>query len=111
MNIDQLMQQLAALRCPRQVDVVEDVMQEVSLRPYMMKTPAARRWRTAGIAAAAAALIAVAANVVFANLQQRDDDGIGAALTQVNDYSSWNAVEELAFPEEDFLLDNNNDEE
>lgn len=97
MNIDEQLKQLASVEYPKRVDVVDAVMTEVQKHPYLQ--PAARRrvnWRLVSMAAAAAVAALVVVNVVAVGNKNYDEEGMGNMIAQLNDYSSWNTVEQVA---------------
>ena len=104
MTIDEQLEQLAHLQCPRQVDVVDRVMAEVKQKPYLQ--PARRRlWRPISIAAAAAVAVLLVVNVVSLYTHSYDEANLGLTLVQVNDYSSWSTVEDLAVNPYEYLYE------
>ncbi|GEM_PF-7022141 len=97
MTLEQSLQQLSHLECPHQVDVVDRVMAQVADRPYLQ--PVHRRrslWKPIGATAAAAVVALVLINVLSVYTRTYDDAGLGVALMQANDYTSWSTVEEAA---------------
>lgn len=96
MTIDEQLEQLAHLQYPRQVDVTDRVMEHVMQHRYMRPVRRRALWQPVGAVAAAAAVILLVVNVVSIHVQSYDEAGMGNTLAQVNDYSSWNTVEESA---------------
>jgi hypothetical protein len=106
MTIEKQLEQLAAQRCPREVDVVDRVMAEVGRHPYMQpRHKTSRRLVWTGAFAAAAAVAVLLVNVVVINLHSRNTDGMGSMIAQVNDYSSWCPVEDAALESLDYLYE------
>jgi len=101
-TIDEQLEQLAHLECPRQVDVTDRVMSQVMQHPYLQTqqnrqvSSHAPVWRRIGIVAAAAVATILIVNVASLYTRSYDEEGMGSMIAQVNDYSSWNAVEEAA---------------
>lgn len=96
MNIDQQLEQLARLQYPRQVDVTDRVMAQVMQHPYLRPRQRSKVWRYMGVAAVAASLALVVVNVTSVYTRPYDVENMGSMISQVNDYSSWNTVEEVA---------------
>ena len=98
MNIDEQLKQLASMEYPERVDVVDAVMAEVQKHPYLQPAPQRRRvnWRLVGMAAAAALAALVVVNVAFVGTRSYDEEGMSSMIAQLNDYSSWNTVEQVA---------------
>lgn len=105
MNIDQTLEQLSHLQCPRQVDVTDRVMEQVMQRPYLQPVHHRHILRNIGIVAAAASLALVILNVTTIYTHSYDDEGLGSMIAQVNDYSSWNSIEEMAVNPYEYLYD------
>ena len=104
MNIDQTLEQLAHLQCPRQVDVTDRVMAQVMQRPYLQP----RRhslWKPVSIMAAAAVALVLVVNVVSLYGRSYDEASMGMTLAQVNDYSSWNTIEDGALNPIEYMYD------
>lgn len=96
MTIEDTLEQLSRQQYPHQVDVVERVMAQVEKHPYLR--PMHRRavnWQRIGAVAAAAVVALVAVNVTLFH-DNYDNEGMGSMIAQVNDYSTWNTVEESA---------------
>lgn len=96
MTLEQTLQQLSHLECPRQVDVVDRVMAQVADQPYLQPVHRRSLWKLIGATAAAAVVALVLINVLSVYTRTYDDAGLGIALMQANDYSSWSTVEEAA---------------
>ena len=105
MNIDQTLEQLSQLRCPRQIDVTEGVMSHAMQHPYLRPVHRTPVWRRIGTIAAAAVVALVVINVTTVYTRSYDDEGLGSMIAQANDYSSWNTVEELAVNPYEYLYD------
>lgn len=95
MNIDQTLDQLARQKYPHQVDVVDRVMAQVEQHPYLLHRHRPL-WQPVGAAAAACIAFLLVLNVVTFRFRSYDEAGLGMAIAQVNDYSSWNSVEDYA---------------
>lgn len=96
MNIEQTLEQLAAQQYPQKVDVVDRVMAEVSKQPQLRPTYRKINWQRASAFAAAAVVALIAVNVLSVHTRSYDEADMGSMIAQVNDYSSWNTVEEAA---------------
>lgn len=97
MTIDQQLEQLSRLRYPKQVDVVDRVMAQVADRPYLQPVAHRRQiWKPVSIAAVAAVAVLLLVNVVSIYGRSYDEAGMGVTIAQLNDYSSWNTIEEAA---------------
>lgn len=96
MNIDQRLEQLARLQYPRQVDVTERVMAYAVQHPYLQPVHRSSVWRRVSVVAAVAVVALLIVNVASVYTHSYDLDGMGNMISQVNDYSSWNSVEEAA---------------
>ena len=100
MNIDQQLQQLASLRYPKQVDVVEGVMARVAAQrravlPFYQRSS----FRIIVSGAVAAALLVLAVNTTVVRHQAADEQ-MGSVLAQLYDNSSYQcsaAIESAAF--------------
>lgn len=94
MTLDNQLQQLADLRYPRTVDVRQQVMSQIASLP----TPTRHRplWKPAAALAAAAMVAILLVNIVMINVRHYDLDAMGNTLVALNDYSSWQTVEEPA---------------
>ena len=97
MTIDERLEQLAGLEYPGKVDVVDRVMAEVSKKPYLRPVHRKVSWQRISAVAAAAAVLLVVVNIAVFHPFGYDDEGLGTMIAQVNDYSSWNTVEEAAY--------------
>ena len=102
MNIDQTLEQLASLQYPKQVDVTDRVMEQVTQRPYLqpVRHNSRQLWTRISAVAAVAAVVLVAVNVTSLYTRSYDVEGMGNTLAQLNDYSAWTTVEEAANPYE-----------
>ena len=105
MNIDQRLEQLARLQYPRQVDVTDRVMAQVMQHPYLQPVHRTGVWRRAGIAAVAAVAVLLLVNVASVYTRSYDLDGMGSTIAEVNDYSSWNSVENAAVNPIEYLYE------
>lgn len=120
MNIDEQLQELSQLTCPRQVDIVDAVMKEVRQHPYLMRSvetrPAASSretnkkivvWRRIALTAVAAMAALVVINLSFR--PSYNEEQIGTMLAYVSDYDYYLPVEELAENPIEFLYDDYNE--
>ena len=105
MNIDQQLEQLARLQYPKQIDVTDRVMSEVMQHPYMQPVHRRTLWKPFGIAVAAAVAALLVVNVVSLYGRSYDEAGMGNTLAQLNDYSSWNTVEDAAVNPYEYLYE------
>jgi hypothetical protein len=112
MNIDQTLEQLSHLKCPHQVDVTDRVMEQVMQRPYLQPQHSPSRSlsrgqliRRIGIVAVAASLALVVVNVTTIYTRSYDEESMGSTIAQLNDYSSWNTVEEVAVNPYEYLYE------
>ena len=100
MTIEQQLENLSRQTCPKQVDVVDSVMEVVSKKPYLQPVHRNRHqaWRIVATTAAAV-VVALIVNVTMLYTHSYDDEGLGLMMAQVNDcssYPAWNAVEDAA---------------
>ena len=117
MNIDEQLQELSQLTCPRQVDVVDAVMNEVRQHPYLMPNVEMRQaassrhrkvvWRRIALTAVAAMAALVVINLSFR--PSYNEEQIGTMLAYVSDYDYYLPVEELAENPIEFLYDDYNE--
>lgn len=110
MNIDQTLEHLSHLQCPRQVDVTDRVMEQVMQRPYLQPQYPTRKnraplLRRIGIVAVAASLALVVLNVAVVYTRPYDEESMESTIAQLNDYSSWNTVEEVAVNPYEYLYE------
>lgn len=105
MTLDEQLEQLAAMQCPRQVDVTDRVMQQVASRPYLRPTHHAITWKRVGAVAAVLTPLIFAAIYLAPLLHSYDDEGLANSMAQYNDYAAWNPVEEVAANPYDFLYE------
>ena len=105
MNIDQTLEQMAALQCPRKIDVTERVMAHAMQHPYLRPVHRRQPLRNLGIVAVAASLLLVIVNVTSIYTRPYDEESMGSMIAQVNDYSSWNTVEEMAVNPYEYLYE------
>lgn len=96
MTIEQTLEQLAGLEYPKKVDVVDRVMAEVGKKPYLRPAHRNVSWQRISTVAAAAMVALVLVNVALFHFHSYDNEGMGSMIAQVNDYSSWNTVEDAA---------------
>lgn len=104
MNTEQLLQELAGVEYPRQVDVVDAVMAEVRKRPYLMpkrRNVVLRRVGLSVAAAAVAAIIAVPALMPKAG----SNEPMGDMLASVQSYDYYAAIESAALNPIECLYD------
>ena len=106
MTIDQTLEQIAQLRCPQQVDVVDRVMQHVEAHPYLRPLSSRRHlWKPIGAVAAAATVALLLLNVVSVYSRSYDETSMGNTIAQLNDYSSWSTIEEGAVNPLEYLYE------
>lgn len=120
MNIDQTLEQLAHLQYPRQVDVTDRVMERISgqcsvtsdqkaaqprVIPLTTGHSRGQLFRRIGIVAVAASLALVVINVATVYTRSYDEEGMGSMIAQLNDYSSWNTIEEVAVNPYEYLYE------
>lgn len=95
MNTEQLLDEIAQMHYPREVDVVDAVMAEVRQHPYLV--PKHRNVILRRVALTAAAVAAVAIIAVPALLHRTyDEQGIGDMMASVQNYDYYSHVESLA---------------
>lgn len=105
MTIEETLKQMAGLQYPRQVDVVDRVMAEVSQHPYLQPVKRVVQWGRVSAIAAAAVVALLAVNVAVFQLRDYDEVGIGSAMLTLNDYTMWNTVEEAAVNPIEYLYE------
>lgn len=112
MNIDQTLEQLAHLQYPKQVDVTDRVMEQISQRPYLQPVRHGSRqlWTRISAVAAAAVVVLLAVNLTSVYTRSYDVESMGNTLAQLNDYSSWNTVEEAAANPYEYLYEDDEEE-
>lgn len=94
MTIEQQLECLSRQTCPKQVDVVDSVMDVVSKKPYLQPVHRSNKrqvWRIVATTAAAA-VVALIVNVTMLYTHSYDDEGLGLMMAQVNDYSSYSVM-------------------
>lgn len=93
MTIEQQLENLSRQTCPKQVDVVDSVMDVVSKKPYLQPVHRNNRriWRIVATTVAAA-VVALIVNVTVLYTHNYDDEGLGMMMAQVNDYSSYSVM-------------------
>ncbi len=99
MTLDEQLEQLSHLQCPRQVDVTDRVMERLA-QPAPRVVPL---WRRLGPAAAAAVALFAVVGLSLPYLRSYDEEGMAGTMAQLNDYSSWNPVEDLATDPYDYF--------
>lgn len=103
MTIEETLKMMASQQYPHKVDVVDSVMDYAMQHPYMQRRRTMSMWQRVSIVAAAAAIALVLVNVTYTYTRNYDEEGMGSMLAQVNDYSSWNTIEDGAVnPFEEF---------
>lgn len=103
MNIDEQLEQLARMEYPRQVDVVDRVMAQVTT-PSVIPMPPHRSLRLP-LSAAAAVAILLAVGLPLLHTHSFDNEGLGNSIAQLNDYNSWNTIEEVAMNPYEYLYE------
>lgn len=103
MTIEQRLDELRKLEYPKQVDIVDAVMNEVSQRPYLQPKHKKAFWQRISAIAAVAAIAIVIINIAIFPPHNYDDEQLGTMIAQVNDYasySSWGTIEEAALDQQ-----------
>lgn len=95
MTLEQTLEQLSQQQYPHKVDVVDRVMAQVQQKPYLRPVRRSIGWRQISIAAAAVVALFVV-NITFFRPSSFSNEDMGYAISQFNDFSSWNTVEEAA---------------
>lgn len=105
MTVDEGLWQLAAMECPRKVNVVDGVMAEVIKHPYLRPArKSVQPWQRIVSTTLAAAIVAVAVNVAMVRMNSYDEAGIGSMISQVQDYDYYGyTVEDGAIEPLDYL--------
>ena len=105
MIVDEGLRELAAMSYPGKVDVVQQVMDEVSKRPYLRPAKkAVQPWQRLVATTAAAAVVAIVVNVVMVRTNNCDEAGIGEMITQVQNYDYYGyTVEDFAADPMEYL--------
>lgn len=96
MTLEQTLEQLSQQQYPHKVDVVDCVMAQVQQKPYLRPVRRSIGWRQISIAAAAAVVALFVVNITFFRPSSFSNEDMGYAISQFNDFSSWNTVEEAA---------------
>lgn len=96
MTLEQTLEQLSQQQYPHKVDVVDRVMAQVQQKPYLRPVRRSIGWRQISITAAAAVVALFIVNITFYRPASLSNEDMGLAISQFNDYSSWNTVEEAA---------------
>lgn len=104
MNTEQLLQELAGVEYPRQVDVVDAVMAEVRKRPYLMPKRRNVVLRRIGLSAAAVAAVAIIA-VPALMPKGGSSEPMGDMLASVQSYDYYAAIESAALNPIECLYD------
>lgn len=94
MTLEQRLEQLSQQEYPHKVDVVGSVMAQVQQKPYLRPVHRSIGWKQIGVAAAAAIVALFIVNITFYKPTSLSNEDMGYAISQFNDYSSWNTVEE-----------------
>ena len=99
MTVDEGLKELARQQYPHNVDVVQSVMAQVRMHPYLQPRRQVATWQRIVSATMAAAIVALLVNLVVVNLRSYDEDGIGYMISQVHDYNYYgSSVEEAVNP-------------
>lgn len=97
MTIDEGLNELARQRYSHTVDVVEGVMTQVMMHPYLQpvhRVSTRGRWLTSSVAAV---IVMAVVGVAAFRIQANNEAGIGSMISQVQDYDYYGtAVEEAA---------------
>lgn len=96
MTLEQRLEQLSQQEYPHKVDVVGSVMAQVQQKPYLRPVRRSIGWKQISVAAAAAIVALFIVNITFYKPTSLSNEDMGYAISQFNDYSSWNTVEEAA---------------
>lgn len=96
MTLEQTLEQLSQQQCPHKVDVVDRVMAQVQQKPYLRPVRRSIGWKQISVAAAAAVVALFIVNITIFKPTSLSNEDMGYAISQFNDYSSWNTVEEAA---------------
>lgn len=94
MTLEQRLEQLSQQEYPHKVDVVGSVMAQVQQKPYLRPVRRSIGWKQISVAAAAAIVALFIVNITFYKPTSLSNEDMGYAISQFNDYSSWNTVEE-----------------
>ena len=105
MDIEQSLEQIAQMRYPRQVDVVDRVMAQVSAMPPLHRHQSLPLWQRIGAVAAAAVAVLFVVNLSAPYLRSYDEEGLVHMMVQYNDYSAWNTVEQAAVNPYEYLYE------
>lgn len=110
MNIEERLQELSQLSCPRQVDVVDSVMAEVRQHPYLRPASRPLVWRRIAVTAAAAVAALVVINVSILYSRSYDEEQISSMMAFAQDYDSYGTVESDAVNPIEYLYDDTDEQ-
>lgn len=96
MTIDQTLELMSNLQYPRQVDVTDRVMEKIANLTLAERPKSRPLWRRITTVAVAAVALLFVVNLAFPYFKSYDEASIGQMISQVNDYSAWNTVEQAA---------------
>lgn len=96
MTIDEGLNELARQQYPGTVNVVDAVMAQVRLHPYLRPIHRVRTWQKVLSSSVAAVVLALLVSVTVMRIQAYNDAGIGTMISQVHDYSYYGTVDEVA---------------
>ena len=104
MSLEQQLDELSQMTCPRQVDVVDVVMSQVRQRPYLIAKP--RHTLVRRIALSAAAVAAVAVIAVPALMHRSfNHEQVSSMIASVQDYDYYSHIESAADNPLEYLYD------
>lgn len=110
MTLEQRLEQLSQQQYPHKVDVVESVMAQVQQKPYLRPVRRSIGWKQISVAAAAAVVALFIVNITIYRPASLSNEDMGLAISQFNDYSSWNTVEEAAANPYEYLYEDYEEE-
>lgn len=105
MILEEQLDQLRAQHLDRKVDVVESVMARVSTQTPRQRPRTRPLWQPISVVAAAAMVAVLLINSAIIQFHSYDEEGLTNTIVQLNDYSSWHSVEEVASSPYDYLYD------
>lgn len=105
MTLDEQLEQLAHLSYPRQVDVVDKVMSTLSNRNLHPSKSIHPLWSRVAVVAAAVVALVLVVNITLPYFRTYNEADMGNMMAQLNDYASWNTIEESAENPYEFLYE------